>query len=136
MLEKSLIEIFTIPFQVFLIIVLVAVGIYFSSQSPIRNITKAYTEMACAQGGLKSSDYANIDAALQSENIDPTQVTITITPAIANNITSTTYATRGTIINLVILNNKLGLIDTVFKKLGNTQDIKNRGSSWGMSEKY
>lgn len=135
-MEKSLIEILTVPFELFLLLVLVAVGMYFSSQTPIRDITKAYTEIACRQGGLKSTDYDKINAALLKENIDPTQVTITITPAEANNITDTSYAKRGTLINLVIVNNKLGLIDTMFKKLGNQQNIKNRGSSYGMSEKY
>lgn len=123
------------PFQIFLLVMLISVGIYFSSQSPIRNITKAYTEIACANGGLATTDYATINAALVKENIDPAQVTITVSPAIANNITATTYAKRGTLINITIVNNKLGLIDSMFKSIGNTEDIKNRGSSWGMSEK-
>lgn len=135
MIEKSLLEALWIPFEIFLIVVLIAVGVHNSNQTPIQDITKAYTEKACTQGGFSNSDIQNLKNDLAKEDI--TDVTINITPANAQptKYQDNCYVKRGEIINLEIINNKLGLIDQVYKSLGSKTDIKNRAKAYGMSER-
>lgn len=120
-----------------MVIVLVSFGVYFSAQTPLNDITKAYLERACTStnGGFTSTDIQNLKNDLGKNGFDPSQLTITVTPSSAMNITSTSYAPRGTIINLSIVYNKQTMLDGLFKHLGSTNSTNNQCSRYGMSER-
>jgi hypothetical protein len=135
MIENMLGESWIKPFEIFLILVLVAVGIHYSEKTPLKSIGKAYLERACTNGGFTKEDIDAMKNEIAKNNIDPNQVGIDIQPAEALNSTNTKYAKRSTIISLNLTNNKLGLIDSLYKKLGSTTDIKNSVYIYGMSER-
>lgn len=136
-MEDILQELMFDIFRLFLIIVLVAVGVYFSYQTPLNDITKAYTEKACVQGGLKLSDITDMKKAFGQAGFDPAQIEINVTPAQALNISDTSYVERGGIISLEVIYNKQTQLNKIFKYLNTSaSDTKNTCKRYGMSEKY
>jgi hypothetical protein len=137
-LEDTLLETQFTVFRVFLIITLVAFGIFFMKESPIKDITKAYTEIACAKGGITDQDITTIKRELGKQGYDPNYVSITITSSDGSkalNPTATDYVRRGNLITLNITYNKLSIIDGIFKYLGSSTDTVNKCTRYGMSEK-
>lgn len=135
MIDNTLQEIASTIFELFLILVLVGVGVYFSDQTPLNDITKSYLERGCVYGGFKTTDIQAMKSDLGKEGFDPAFIDIKITPSTAIDITDTTYTKRGEIVNLKITYNKLGLLDSIFRRLGVTSDTKNSSSRYGMSER-
>lgn len=128
-------EVMYVVFKIFLIVVLVAFGVYFMQETPLKDVTKAYLEVACTKGGFTSTDIQNMKDELSKSGYDSSELAITITPNSAINISSTNYVKRGEIISLNIIYNKSPIIDSIFKKLGSTNTTKNSCIRYGMSEK-
>jgi len=122
--------------ELFFILFLVAAGIHFSNQTPLNDITKAYLEVACTNGGFREEDIQNLKDELSRNGYDPSALVIRISPADAVNITSTRYVPRGEIISLQVIYEKQGMLDYLFKRLGSNTDINNSAIRYGMSEKY
>lgn len=135
---ESLLEIQFTVFRVFLIITLVAFGIFFMQESPLSDMTKAYTEIACTKGGLVNEDITNIKRELGKQGYDPNYLSINIVSSDGSTVlnpTSTDYVKRGNLITLTITYNKLSMLDSIFKTVGATTDTKNTCTRYGMSEK-
>lgn len=117
-------------------LVLVGVGIYFIYQTPLNDITKAYVESACVNGGFTNEMLDNMINDLQHNGFDPEFISISISPQSASNVSDSTYIKRGNIISIDVEYTKSNLLDTMFKKLGVSNDTNNRCIRYGMSERY
>lgn len=131
-----MLKVLFIPFELLLFLFLIGSGTYFSQQTPLQDLTKAYLEKACISGGFAPADIISLKSELSSNGYDTAKINITISPSISSNVTTTSYAKRGTIISLRIEYTQLGLLDTLFKKVGSTTDTKNNCIRYGMSEKF
>lgn len=116
-------------FKLFLIVVLVAFGLYFSTETPLKNITKAYLEIGCTRGGFSNNDIEAMKDELAKNGFEKDKIIINAQP------TTGTYVNRGELMYLNVEYNKLGPIDNIFKRLGITSDTKNKCILYGMSEK-
>ena len=135
-MEDILISLKTSVFEIFMILILVAVGLYFTNQTPLNDITKAYLEIACTQGGFKSGDIDALKNKLAANGYEKDKITVKIEPAKAININTSTYCSRGEIISIQVVYEKQTLLDQLFKKLGaGGKDTKNNCTRFGMSEK-
>lgn len=136
MLGESLQRVLLSVFELFMFLFLVATGIYFAKQTPLSDITKAYLEQACVKGGFTAQIVSDMKEQLTNNGYDPADLEITVTPAKAFFSTDTEYVKRGEIISIRIEYKKLGMLDTLYKKLGATADTKNSCIRYGMSERY
>lgn len=138
-MEDSLQKAIYMVSDLFFLLFLVAVGVHFSNQTPLNAITKSYLEAACVNGGFTQADIDSMLDDLNNNGFNRDKIEITLStqyPARVMNITDTDYVKRGNIICIKVQNNDLGLLDTLFKKLGVTNDTKNICILYGMSERY
>lgn len=136
-MESSLQEVLIWITDLILLLFLIGFGIFYSRQTPLQDITKAYLEVACTKGGFTSTDINNLKNDLSKNGYDSSALVVNISPVQAQNITSTNYAKRGTVISLEVIEQKDNLLSQMYRKIGGSSNpIQNRCIRYGMSEKF
>lgn len=136
-MDEALTFTYTFIFKLFITILVILAGVFFSSRDTLGDITKHYAETTAVNGGFSSSQYDDFIQDLKDMGIDTNTAEITVKAksidghdisSKALNVTDTKYCPRGTTITLIVKSNKKSILNSAFKAFGINTNIKNNYS--------
>lgn len=131
--------IFLLPFILFVLFLPMGTNNFYYNYNALNNAADTAIQMMEIKGGIDSEVITAIQNSIQNAGLDPSKVSIIVSPLEANNVSDTSFLERGKIMTLVLRYPGSNLINTItgllhFKAMPDIWEYNIVKS--GMSQKY